>query len=610
LLGNLSLVLGVIRKSSPLLVSPATIIGLTVVIAIILLASNFTIINAQQQQQQEFTSQPGEVENRRAAAGTATTAAGRTFQSTNDSFSVQVPDGWIIHDVDSAGFTSLEESRQGYVMLAQLCPEEEQQRILSNADSSTNSSSTSTSNGCQGAQEVIHIIRYPDLRTRLSTNNVTTTNNNMTTTTDNILSYHLQKLQEVGYRDIEIVNSIERTVNLTNAQTNQTIQTVPAKFVEMTYATVSAPNETREGYFILTATNATAPNPGMTKGYSVFYEGGSSVAATAKNTAEITTASGSLIPSLSPPVGQVLDSFELIAAPEATQAVVQTGQGGGVGQAVQSECDASYPDVCIPSPPPELNCDDVDFRNFRVLSPDPHGFDGDNDGIGCDLAGDSGGDDVGDGDEDDEEDDGGDNSCDPSYPDVCIPSPPPELNCDDEGVPENFEVSGSDPHGFDGDNDGIGCESGNDAPDDDSDDVEDDDDNGADDDDNPEDGSEEGQPLGGVLPRTPPTPEGGVLAPPETGEEGQPLGGLPPAPPSNDNGEGVSPTPEEEEGGESPPETGEEGGQGSEEGLPPAPPSNDNGEGVSPTPEGGQGSENEFEDCVVPPGMDPGDVGC
>jgi hypothetical protein len=447
-------------------------------------------------------------------------------------------------------------------------------------------------------------------------NNITATNNNMTTT-DNILSYHLQKLQEVGYRDIEIVNSIERTVNLTNAQTNQTIQTVPAKFVEMTYATVSAPNETREGYFILTATNATAPNPGMTKGYSIFYEGGSSVAATAKNTAEITTASGSLIPSLSPPVGQVLDSFELIAAPEATQAVVQTGQGGGVGQAVQSECDASYPDVCIPSPPPELNCDDVDFRNFRVLSPDPHGFDGDNDGIGCDLAGDSGGDDVGDGDEDDEEDDGGDNSCDPSYPDVCIPSPPPELNCDDEGVPENFEVSGSDPHGFDGDNDGIGCESGNDAPDDDSDDVEDDDDNGADDDDNPEDGSEEGQPLGGVLPRTPPTPEGGVLAPPETGEEGQPLGGLPPAPPSNDNGEGVSPTPEEEEGGESPPETGEEGGQGSEEGgqgseegLPPAPPSNDNGEGVSPTPEGGQGSENEFEDCVVPPGMDPGDVGC
>jgi hypothetical protein len=48
---------------------------------------------------------------------------------------------------------------------------------------------------------------------------------------------------------------------------------------------------------------------------------------------------------------------------------------------------------------------------------------------------------------------------------VCIPPPPPDLNCDDEGVPENFEVVGSDPHGFDGnDNDGIGCESGSNQP--------------------------------------------------------------------------------------------------------------------------------------------------
>jgi PKD repeat protein len=36
-------------------------------------------------------------------------------------------------------------------------------------------------------------------------------------------------------------------------------------------------------------------------------------------------------------------------------------------------------------------------------------------------------------------------TCDPSYPDVCIPPPPPNLNCDDEGVPENFEVLPPDP---------------------------------------------------------------------------------------------------------------------------------------------------------------------
>ena len=42
-------------------------------------------------------------------------------------------------------------------------------------------------------------------------------------TIDNILSYHLQKLQEVGYSGIEIVNSTDTTLNVANAQTNETI---------------------------------------------------------------------------------------------------------------------------------------------------------------------------------------------------------------------------------------------------------------------------------------------------------------------------------------------------------------------------------------------------
>jgi micrococcal nuclease len=48
-----------------------------------------------------------------------------------------------------------------------------------------------------------------------------------------------------------------------------------------------------------------------------------------------------------------------------------------------SACDPAYPTVCIPSPPPDLNCGDIPHRRFEVLPPDPHGFDGDNDGIGC-----------------------------------------------------------------------------------------------------------------------------------------------------------------------------------------------------------------------------------
>ncbi|HYZ60341.1 MAG TPA: hypothetical protein VE544_11845, partial [Nitrososphaeraceae archaeon] len=45
------------------------------------------------------------------------------FQSVNDSFSIQVPDGWIIHDLDNTGSAMFEEATQGYGILAQLCPE-------------------------------------------------------------------------------------------------------------------------------------------------------------------------------------------------------------------------------------------------------------------------------------------------------------------------------------------------------------------------------------------------------------------------------------------------------------------------------------------------------
>ena len=48
-----------------------------------------------------------------------------------------------------------------------------------------------------------------------------------------------------------------------------------------------------------------------------------------------------------------------------------------------SDCDSSYPNSCISSPPPNLNCKDMSDKNFAVLPPDPHGFDRDEDGIGC-----------------------------------------------------------------------------------------------------------------------------------------------------------------------------------------------------------------------------------
>ena len=83
-----------------------------------------------------------------------------------------------------------------------------------------------------------------------------------------------------------------------------------------------------------------------------------------------------------------------------------------------------------------------------MIQPDPHGFDGDRDGIGCEV-GSTKSEPV----ELTQE-----KNCDPSYPDVCIAAYPPDLDCGEIGY-SNFKVNQPDPHGFDGDKDGIGCES-------------------------------------------------------------------------------------------------------------------------------------------------------
>jgi hypothetical protein len=159
-----------------------------------------------------------------------------------------------------------------------------------------------------------------------------------------------------------------------------------------------------------------------------------------------------------PTFQRMVDSFSIDAGDSSTTQIQRSDSNGedndeGEPNNGDGNCDrVSYPDpdVCIPPFPPDLNCDDVNYKNFKVTGNDPHRFDGDNDGIGCDSADGGGGGPPG----------NGNGNCDPSYPKVCIKSPPPNLNCPD--IPhKNFQVTGSDPHGFDRDNDGIGCESAN-----------------------------------------------------------------------------------------------------------------------------------------------------
>jgi PKD repeat protein len=294
---NVSHLLGIMKVSSRSLFSLAMVIALIAgAIATIFLATNFTVTNAQQQQ----TSQSSVTQNP------------TLLQITRDSFRVGVPEGWVIHDVKNTGSALLSEVLQGYGVLAQLCPQEEQQAAVTDVGSGGGAGTYRGS--CEDArEEIIHIIRYPNLSTRLGIDSDDIfTLINRDTIPNAILSYHMQKLVDVGYRDIQIVNNADTTIKVISTGPNSnriaTTITVPAKLVEITYGSPFAPNEISRGYFILTATAATPRNLGMITGYSIFHEGNSAAGTT-------TAPAGSLAPiPLPEPVRQVFDSFELVAA--------------------------------------------------------------------------------------------------------------------------------------------------------------------------------------------------------------------------------------------------------------------------------------------------------
>ena len=79
-----------------------------------------------------------------------------------------------------------------------------------------------------------------------------------------------------------------------------------------------------------------------------------------------------------PPPAELSGATPEPTSPRSTVATPPTSASAG-----REGCDPSYPTVCIPPSPPDLDCADITHRSFPVLPPDPHRFDGGGDGLGC-----------------------------------------------------------------------------------------------------------------------------------------------------------------------------------------------------------------------------------
>src|SRR5829696_6231905 len=215
-------------------------------------------------------------------AGTLPLLPTTIFQSTADGISVGVPDGWVVEDLNNTD-SSLQQSEQSYGAggLVELCPQ-----ILATPQ-------IGGSYLCPDAQEgldSVSVWRFADLKSRPEFAGLVQRNQSITTT-DLVAFYFLFLEQKANFTNIRLLQNIDTTVNVIDPQTNETIATAPAKYIETTYLESNGiPNEGDIALLVLS-------NDGNT-GYILL------------PLASPLTSAGEL-----PPEHQlVFDSFELVAA--------------------------------------------------------------------------------------------------------------------------------------------------------------------------------------------------------------------------------------------------------------------------------------------------------
>jgi hypothetical protein len=234
-----------------------------------------------------------------AAAATTTIVDGQlqednatttTFQSIDDGFRIQVPNGWVVQDINNTNIFWQRYEEQNVVGgLAFVCPQEETQLAVGGTFE------------CKIAPPPpslapMSISRFKDLDKRPEFASIQ--QNQTDITISDFFDFYIRFLEwgipprEVPH-NLQIVNETDTTVNVINPQTNQTVATVPGKLVEVAFPVEGGEGggpPTRLSSVVLLALNGTT-------GYAILYAN------------PLFAAEADQPPR---PVQQILDSFELL----------------------------------------------------------------------------------------------------------------------------------------------------------------------------------------------------------------------------------------------------------------------------------------------------------
>jgi hypothetical protein len=177
----------------------------------------------------------------------------KIFQSNEDGFRVQVPNGWVVEDINSTAnqVQQLSASPYGFESLANLCPRDQAVHVIDGEHTCPFPLPLPTS-------VAVELYRFNDLPIKLQM--AEHADPNKTITTSDLLAFFIysqQKLKDPNaLANFAIVNDTDITVNVTDSKTNQIVGSVPAKYIEWTH-TYGSGTEIYKEFALLVLSNDT-----------------------------------------------------------------------------------------------------------------------------------------------------------------------------------------------------------------------------------------------------------------------------------------------------------------------------------------------------------------